>query len=123
MSKLLAACSAIGLMLVSAAGAQTNLTGTWSGNEKMGENTRPVVLKLNVTGDTATGTITIGQNPSTALSDGRVSGATVTFKTAIIMNGKEATMSWTGQLKKDMLSFTRTLGERKLQGVVLERSK
>ena len=104
------ACVLVLLSVVSAA-AQSGLAGKWTGAEQgRGNVTYPVTIVLVVNGDEATGTISIGDDPVAAVTNGRVQGATVTFTTSARMNGRDIAITWRGELKDDRLTFTRRLG-------------
>ena len=86
--------------------AQSGLAGKWTGAEQA----HPVTLELVVSGEAATGTVSIGDDPVKALANGKVQGTTVTFTTPAMMNGREITITWRGELKDDRLTFRRQLG-------------
>ena len=102
---------AVGLLsagiALSASAAQTGLAGKWTGAD---QNDHPVVLELVVNGEEATGTLSIGPDPVKPLANGKVQGTTVTFTTPTMMNGRELTITWRGELKDDRLTFRRQLG-------------
>lgn len=102
---------AVGLLsagiALSASAAQSGLAGKWTGAD---QNDHPVVLELVVNGEEATGTLSIGPDPVKTLANGKVQGTTVTFTTPIMMNGREITITWRGELKDDRLTFRRQLG-------------
>ena len=95
------------LLAVVSSAAQSGLAGKWTGVD---QNKHPVTLELVVKGEEATGTLSIGDDPVKALANGKVQGTTVTFTTANMMNGREITITWRGELKDDRLTFTRRLG-------------
>ena len=92
---------------LSASAAQSGLAGKWTGAD---QNNHPVTLELVVNGEEATGTVAIGDDPLKTLASGKVQGTTVTFTTPIMMNGREITITWRGELKDDRLTFRRQLG-------------
>lgn len=100
-----------GIALSAFTQAQSGLAGKWTGAEQgRGNVTYPVTLELVVNGEEATGTVSIGDDPVKALANGKVQGTTVTFTTPVLMNGREITITWRGELKDDRLTFTRRLG-------------
>ena len=105
--------------------AQSGVAGKWEGEEKSGNGVVPVVLQLTVKGTAAIGSVIVGQNPSTAISDGKVTGNKVSFKTSTFMNGAEVPVFWEGELKNSRLTLARSVGTArgKLTPLVLERSK
>ena len=102
---------AVGLLsagiALSASAAQSGLAGKWTGAD---QNDHPVVLELVVNGEEATGTLSIGPDPARTLTNGKVQGTTVTFTIPSMMNGREITITWRGELKDDRLTFRRQLG-------------
>lgn len=107
------------LAAVSAA-AQSGLAGKWTGVD---QNKHPVTLELTVKGEEATGTLAVGPDPVKTVS-GKVEGTTVTFTTASMMNGREITITWRGELKDDTLTFARQLGGGpQMSPVSLQRAK
>ena len=111
------------LMLVAAGSlaAQSGLAGKWTGVD---QNNHPVTLELVVKGEEASGTLSIGPDPVKTLANGKVQGTTVTFTTPAVMNGRETTINWRGELKDDRLTFTRRLGGGpEMSPVSLQRAK
>jgi hypothetical protein len=98
---------AVTLLAVLSAAAQSGLAGKWTGVD---QNNHPVTLELVVKGEEATGTLSVGPDPVRTLADGKVQGTMVTFTTPAIMNGRETTITWRGELKDDRLTFRRQLG-------------
>jgi hypothetical protein len=105
--------------------AQSGLAGKWNGEEKAGNSVVPIVLQLTVKGVAATGSMTTGQSPSTALSDGKVTGNKVSFKTSLFMNGAEVPVLWEGELKDSKLTLVRSVGASrgKMAPLTFERAK
>ena len=95
------------LLAVVSSAAQSGLAGKWTGAD---QNNHPVTLELVVKGEEATGTLSVGPDPVKTLANGKVQGTTVTFTTPAMMNGREITITWRGELKDDRLTFTRRLG-------------
>lgn len=107
------------LLTVVSAAAQSALAGTWTGVD---QNKHPVTLELVVNGKEATGTLSVGPDPVKALA-GKVQGTTVTFTTSAMMNGRESTIMWRGELKEGRLTFTRRLaGGPEMSPVSLQRA-
>ena len=111
------------LMLVAAVSseAQSGLAGKWTGVD---QNDHPVTLELVVKGEEATGTLSVGPDPVKTLANGKAQGNTVTFTTPVMINGRETTITWRGELKDDRLAFTRRLGGGpEMSPVSLQRAK
>jgi hypothetical protein len=103
------------------AAAQSGLAGKWTGVD---QNNHPVTLELMVKGEEATGTLSVGPDPVKTLANGKAQRTTVTFTTASMMNGREITITWRGELKDDRLTFTRRLGGGpEMSPVSLQRAK
>jgi hypothetical protein len=103
------------------AAAQSGLAGKWTGVD---QNDHPVTLELVVKGEEATGTLAVGPDPVKTLANGKVQGTTVTFTTSSMMNGRELTITWRGELKDDRLTFRRQLGGGpQMSPVSLQRAK
>lgn len=95
------------LLAVVSSAAQSSPAGKWTGVD---QNDHPVTLELVVKGEDAAGTLSVGPDPVKTLGNGRVQGTTVTFTTPAMMNGREITITWRGELKDDRLTFTRRIG-------------
>ena len=109
------------LLAVVSLAAQSGLAGKWTGVD---QNDHPVTLELVVKGEEATGTLSVGPDPVKTLANGKAQGTTVTFTTASMMNGREITITWRGELKDDRLTFTRRLaGGPEMSPVSLQRAK
>ena len=109
------------LLAVVSSAAQAGLAGKWTGVD---QNNHPVTLELVVKGEEATGTLSVGPDPVKTLADGKVQGTTLTFTTPSMMNGREITITWRGELKDDRLTFARRLaGGPEMSPVSLQRAK
>ena len=109
------------LLAVMLSAAQSGLAGKWTGVD---QNNHPVTLELAVKGEEATGTLSVGPDPVKTLANGKVQGTTVTFTTPATMNGREITITWSGELKDDRLTFTRQLaGGPEMSPLSLKRAK
>ena len=109
------------LLAVVSSAAQSGLAGKWTGVD---QNNHPVTLELAVNGEEATGTVSIGDDPVKTLANGKVQGTTVTFTIPSMMNGRETTITWRGELKDVRLAFTRRIGGGlEMSPVSLQRAK
>jgi len=104
--------------------AQSGVAGKWTGEEQSPAGAVPVVLQLAVKSSSVTGSVILGENPAQAISEGKIDGKKLTFKTTIFLNGKEVPVSWEGEVQDNELRFIRTLraGGPKLPLIVLRRS-
>jgi hypothetical protein len=123
MRRLLVVFAAIWL-IAAAVQAQSGVAGKWTGEEQSA-GAVPVVLQLTVNSSTVTGSVIVGENPAQAISEGKLDGKKLTFKTTTLLNGKEAPISWEAEVQDNELRFIRTFGAggRKLPPIVLRRSK
>lgn len=104
--------------------AQSGLAGKWTGEEKASSGTVPVVLQLSVKDAGVTGTVTIGESPAQAISEGKADGNRLTFTTTTLLNGKEVPIAWDGEARGDELALERVFGSgRALPPIVVRRSK
>lgn len=109
----------LALLTVVSSAAQSGLAGKWTGVD---QNEHPVTLELIVKGEEATGALSVGPDPVKTLANGKVQGATVTFTTPAMMNGREITIAWHGELNDGRLTFTRRLaGGPEMSPVSLQR--
>ena len=109
------------LLAAVSSAAQSGLAGKWTGVD---QNNHPVALELVIKGEEATGTLSVGPDPVKTLANGKVQGTTVTFTTSSMMNGRELTITWRGELTDGRLTFTRRLGSGpEMSPVALERAK
>ena len=114
------------IWLVSAAVyAQSGPAGKWTGEEQSRGGTVPIVLQLSVNNSAVTGTITVGETPTQAISEGKIDGNILTFKTATMLNGKEVPVLWEGEVQDNQLPLVRTIGTggRKRPPIAMRRSK
>ena len=102
--------------------AQSGVAGRWTTEGAPG-GAATIVLQLTVKGAVVDGTITLGESPTQAVSDGKTEGNTVTFKTVTMLNGKEVPMVWEGHVQENTLTLTRSIGSNTLATTVLQRSK
>ncbi len=83
-----------------------DVSGKWAADMPgRGGNTQKVTIDLKADGDKLSGSIS---NPrgETAITDGKVSGDTVTFTITREMQGNTVKMNYTGKLAGDEMKFT-----------------
>jgi hypothetical protein len=111
----------LAMLATTSSAAQSGLAGKWTGAD---QNDHPVTLELVVKGEEATGTLSVGPDPVKTLTNGKVQGTAVTFTTPAMMNGREITITWRGELKDDRLTFRRQLGGGpEMSALSLQRAK
>jgi len=105
--------------------AQGDVAGKWIGEQKFRGRVEQVVLEMMVSGVKLTGSMAAGEHSPEPLSDGRVDGSKVTFRTKVFFeaaNGKIEEL-FIGEIKGDELRLTRQ--SRGVQGplLILKRVK
>ena len=104
--------------------SQSDFAGKWVGEREGEPGVDPVVLQVTTDGTAVTGTVTIGQNPTQQMANASVKANKLTFQTTVVLNGKEVSMSWDGELLKNgQLRLIRTLGSRAMPALALQRAK
>ncbi|MDQ2947533.1 MAG: hypothetical protein M3Y27_16630 [Acidobacteriota bacterium] len=92
--------------LLAMAAFAADVSGKWAADMPgRGGNTQKVTIDLKADGDKLSGSIS---NPrgETAITDGKVSGDTVTFTITREMQGNTVKMNYTGKLAGDEMKFT-----------------
>jgi len=94
-------------LLLSALAMAADVSGKWNAKVPGRDgNTRDVTYNFKVSGSTLTGTTTGFQGNEIQISDGKVEGDTITFKTKIEFNGNTMVMNYTGKVSGDEIKFT-----------------
>ena len=92
--------------LLAVAAFAADVTGKWAADVPgRGGNTQKVTMDLKADGDKLTGSISNPQG-ETAISDGKVSGDTVTFTVTREMQGNTMKMNYTGKVSGDEIKFS-----------------
>jgi hypothetical protein len=86
--------------------AQADVAGKWTGEQQGRGGAQPVTLELKVDGSKLTGTLKTGDN-SAPISDGKLDGNKISFKTTQNFGGNEVQINWTGEVKGDELTLNR----------------
>jgi hypothetical protein len=81
----------------------------WTGEAQARGGTQPVTLDIKADGGKLTGTLMQGQNTS-EIADGKVDGSKITFTTTQNFGGNSVEIMWSGEVKGDELTLTRTGG-------------
>jgi hypothetical protein len=89
--------------------AQGQIAGKWTGEQQGRGGAQPVTLELKVEGSTVTGTLKTGDNTA-QISDGKLDGTKVSFKTTQNRRGNNVQINWSGEVKGDELTLTREGG-------------
>ena len=92
--------------LLAVAAFAADVTGKWAAEVPgRGGNTQKVTMDLKADGDKLTGTVSNPQG-ETAISDGKVSGDTVTFSVSREMQGNTIKQNYTGKVSGDEIKFS-----------------
>ena len=89
--------------------AQADVAGKWTGEQQGRGGAQPITLELKVDGSKLTGALKTGDN-SAQISDGKLDGNKVSFKTTQSFGGNDVQINWTGEVKGDELTLTREFG-------------
>lgn len=105
--------------------AQGGVAGKWTGEAQGRGGAQPVTLDVKADGGKLTGTLMQGQN-SSPIADGKVDGMKISFTTTQNFNGNDVQITWSGEVKGDELTLTRSGGRggggRGPQPITLKRS-
>ncbi len=92
--------------LLTIAAFAADVTGKWAADvPSRGGNTQKITIDLKADGDKVTGTISNPQGEM-AITDGKVSGDTVTFSVTREMQGNTVKINYTGKLAGDEIKFS-----------------
>jgi hypothetical protein len=87
--------------------AAANVTGKWTANVPGRDGqTREVTYNLKADGNTLTGTMPGRGGQEIQITDGKIDGDTITFKTKMEFNGNTMIMNYTGKVEGDTIKFT-----------------
>ena len=105
----------VAILLVAAFGAMAaDVTGKWTYEQpgRGGGNPTIVTLDLKASGGTLTGTMSRpgrdGNNMETPISDGKVDGNNINFKTTQSMGGNDFTITYSGVVNGDTIDLSVT---------------
>lgn len=110
---------ALGAVSALAAGFDGKWTADIAGRNG---NTTTTTFEFTVSGASVTGKITTPRG-STDISDGKVSGNTITFSTTMQMQGNSMTQSYTGTLDGDTIKFSRKMGDNPATEFVAKKAQ
>lgn len=107
-------------MAVSAA----DVTGKWTAQipSRSGQ-TRETTFTFKVDGDKLTGTMTGGQGREIAISEGKLSGDTLSFVVATERGGETMKQTYTGKIAGDEIQFKREGGQGAAREFVAKRAR
>lgn len=114
----------ISILLVVAIGAlAADISGKWVA-QVTGRNgqAREATFTFKVEGDKLTGTMSGGQGGDVALTEGKVSGDTVSFTVSRERNGNTIKQNYTGTISGSEIKFKREGGRGAAQEFVAKRA-
>jgi hypothetical protein len=111
------------LLLAAFAAVAADLSGKWTAQVPGRNGTRETTFELKASGGALTGTMAVeGQSPST-ITDGKVSGDTVTFTATAERGGNTIKYTFTGKLVGDEIQFRREGGQGQPREFTAKRAK
>ncbi len=114
---------ALTLVLATAVSA-ADIAGKWTAQipSRSGQ-TREATFTFKVDGDRLTGTMTAGQGREVAISEGKVSGATLSFVVTTERGGETMKQTYTGKIAGDEIQFKRESGQGAAREFVAKRAR
>jgi hypothetical protein len=99
----------LGLVCLSFVAAAADVNGKYVAEVPGRNGTQTTTFNFKTSGDKLEGSITTqrGENP---ISDGKVSGDTISFVQVLNFNGNEFKMTYTGKVSGDSIEMTRDTG-------------
>jgi len=83
-----------------------DITGNWSGNMQMGDQSFPLTYAFKVDGEKLTGTVTGPQGDPLQLKDGKITGDKISFYVNVDMGGNLAKFASEGVIKGEEITLT-----------------
>lgn len=112
------------LFAVTAGALAADVTGKWTAQMPGREGqTREVTFNFKADGDKVTGTMSGRQGQEIAISDGKVSGDTLTFTVTMEFGGNTVKQNYTGKIAGDEIQFKREGGQGPAREFVAKRAK
>jgi hypothetical protein len=101
-----------------------DVTGKWTAQipGRSGQ-TRETTFTFKVDGDRLTGTMTAGQGREVAISEGKVSGDTLSFVVSTERGGQTMKQTYTGKIVGDEIQFKRESGQGAAREFVAKRAR
>jgi hypothetical protein len=94
-------------MLLAGLAMAADVTGKWTASAPgRGGQTREVTYDLKAEGNTLTGTMTGFRGQDLTITDGKIDGDNISFKTKMEFNGNEMIMNYKGVVSGDEIKFT-----------------
>jgi hypothetical protein len=100
-----------------------DITGKWTAQVPGREGqTREQTFNLKADGDHLTGTVS-GRQRETPISDGKISGDTISFTVKMEYNGNSVEQKYSGTISGDEIKFKREGGQGAAREFTAKRSK
>jgi mannan endo-1,4-beta-mannosidase len=80
-----------------------SVSGTWKWSRTFNDNTLEFILKLKQDGEKLAGTLVVGESPETAIENGKVAGADISFSITQEFNGAKMTRKYSGKIEGDTI--------------------
>jgi len=115
---------AISILLICTMGLMAaDFNGKWTAQVPgRGGETRETTFTFKVSGDSVTGTMSGGQGGDVQISDGKVSGDTITFTVTRERGGQTMKNTYTGTMSGAEIKFKREGGQRGPQEFTAKKS-
>lgn len=102
------ACALALCALFAVAASAADISGKWTAQVPgRGGETRETSFNFKVDGDKLSGTMSGPQGNEIAISDGKVSGDSISFSTTMSMGGNEVKLLFKGKVSGSEIKFTR----------------
>ena len=112
------------LLLAQAPAPAPNLTGRWTSSFETQIGMQEYTWDFVAKGSTLTGTASSNMEGKSEVRDGRIEGATVTFKETLTFMEMAIEIVYTGQIvSADEIKFSRAVGEFATEELVAKRAK
>jgi len=111
-------------LAISMVASAADVAGKWTAQipSRSGQ-ARETTFTFKVDGASLTGTMTGGQGRETAISDGKVSGDTLSFTVTTERGGETMKQTYTGKIVGDEIQFKRESGQGAAREFVAKRAK
>jgi hypothetical protein len=112
-------------MLLTSLAFAADVTGKWTASQPGRNGTREVTYNFKADGDKLTGTTTGFQGQELPITDGKVTGDTISFTTKVEFNGNSFVMSYKGKISDDEIKFSvqREGGDQPAREFTAKRAK
>lgn len=99
-----------GLILSGPAVFAQSVDGVWEGEVEGRNGMQKITITLKADGGTLTGKVTTPRGDND-ITDGKIDGDQISFKTPVSFGGNNATIVYTGKISGDAIAFKRVIEE------------